>query len=100
MSVIRDVNEVRAIYKAAGERGWVLPCICSENLTTTEAVLTAAEEYRVAHGLDTLPIILAITNQYDHRSQSVNYTKTRRWDTGFRRRACPRSNQSVPGITN
>ena len=43
MSVIRDVNEVRAIYKAAGERGWVLPCICSENLTTTEAVLTAAE---------------------------------------------------------
>lgn len=42
MSVIRDVNEVRAIYKAAGERGWVLPCICSENLTTTEAVLTAA----------------------------------------------------------
>lgn len=84
MSVIRDVNEVRAIYKAAGERGWVLPCICSENLTTTEAVLTAAEEYRVAHGLDTLPIILAITNQYDHRSQSVNYTKTRRWDTGLR----------------
>lgn len=84
MSVIRDVNEVRAIYKAAGERGWVLPCICSENLTTTEAVLTAAEEYRVAHGLDTLPIILAITNQYDHRSQSVNYTKTRRWDTGLK----------------
>ena len=84
MSVIRDVNEVRAIYKAAGERGWVLPCICSENLTTTEAVLTAAEEYRAAHGLDTLPIILAITNQYDHRSQSVNYTKTRRWDTGLK----------------
>ena len=48
MSVIRDVNEVRAIYKAAGERGWVLPCICSENLTTTEAVLTAAEEYRAS----------------------------------------------------
>ena len=84
MSVIRDVNEVRAIYKTAGERGWVLPCICTENLTTTEAVLTAAEEYRVDHGMDTLPIILAITNQYDHRSQSVNYTKTRRWDTGLK----------------
>lgn len=36
------------------------------------------------HGMDTLPIILAITNQYDHRSQSVNYTKTRRWDTGLK----------------
>lgn len=84
MSVIRDADEVREIYRAAGERGWVLPCFCSENLTTTEAVLTAAEDFRTAHGLDVLPIILAITCRYDHRSQSVNYTHTRRWDTGLR----------------
>lgn len=84
MSVIRDAGEVRAIYRAAAEKGWVLPCFCSENLTTTEAVLTAAEDYRVAHGLDTLPIILAITCRYAHRSQSVNYTHTRRWDTGLK----------------
>jgi hypothetical protein len=84
MSVIRDAAEARAIYRAAGERGWVLPCFCSENLTTTEAILTAAEEYRQAGGLDTVPIILAITCRYDHRSQSVNYTQTRRWDTGLK----------------
>ena len=84
MSVIRDADEARAIYRAAGERGWVLPCFCSENLTTTEAILTAAEEYRQAGGLDTVPIILAITCRYDHRSQSVNYTQTRRWDTGLK----------------
>lgn len=84
MSVICDAGEVRAIYRAAGEKGWVLPCFCTENLTTTEAVLTAAEDYRTAHGLDTLPIILAITCRYDHRSQAVNYTHTRRWDTGLK----------------
>ncbi|MBQ8731962.1 MAG: class II fructose-bisphosphate aldolase [Oscillospiraceae bacterium] len=84
MSIIRDAQQTRDIYRQAGERGWVLPCLCSENLTTTEAILSAAEEYRKKHGMERLPIILAITCQYDHRSQSVNYTHTRRWDTGLK----------------
>ena len=84
MSVIRDRQAVLDIYKAAGEKGWVLPCICTENLTTTEAILTAAEEFRQAHGLDSLPIIVAMTCRYDHRSQATNYTHTRRWDTGLK----------------
>jgi len=84
MSVIRDVAQTREIYSEAGERGWVLPCFCSENLTTTEAVLSAAEDFRTQHGLKTLPVILGITCLYDHRSQAVNYTHTRRWDTGLK----------------
>ena len=84
MSVIRDRQAVLDIYKAAGEKGWVLPCICTENLTTTEAILTAAEEFRQEHSLDTLPIIVAMTCRYDHRSQATNYTHTRRWDTGLK----------------
>jgi hypothetical protein len=31
-----------AIYEEAARRRWTLPCFCSENLTTTEAVLEAA----------------------------------------------------------
>ena len=84
MSVICDRQAVLDIYKAAGEKGWVLPCICTENLTTTEAILTAAEEFRLEHGLDRLPIIVAMTCRYDHRSQATNYTHTRRWDTGLK----------------
>ncbi len=84
MSIIRNAEEVRALYRECAEKGWVLPCICSENLTTTEAILTAAEEFRVKHGYQKLPIIIAITCRYDHRSQAVNYTATRRWDTGLR----------------
>ena len=84
MSVIRDRQAVLEIYRAAGEKGWVLPCICTENLTTTEAILTAAEEFRQEHGFDTLPIIVARTCRYDHRSQATNYTMTRRWDTGLK----------------
>ncbi len=84
MSVIRDAQQVRRLYSEAGAKGWVLPCFCSENLTTTEAVLSAAEAYRQEHGLATLPIILAITCRYDHRSQATNYTQTRCPDTGLR----------------
>ena len=84
MSIIRDRQEVLDIYKAAGEKGWVLPCVCTENLTTNEAILTAAEEFRKDHGLDKLPIIVAITCRYDHRSQATNYTNTGCCDTGLK----------------
>lgn len=45
--------------------------------------MTAASEFAKEKGYDHLPITLAITNQYDHRSQSVNYTSTHRWDIGL-----------------
>ena len=84
MSIIRDVTHTKEIYAKAGENGWVIPCFCSENLTTTEAVLTAAEEFRTEYGLQTLPVTLAITCLYEHRSQAVNYTHTKRWDIGLK----------------
>ena len=84
MPIITGRNNVLAIYEKAAEKGWVIPCICSENLTTTEAVLTAADEFAKEKGYDRIPVTLAITNQYDHRSQSVFYTHTRRWDIGLK----------------
>lgn len=84
MAIITGRKNVLAVYEKAAQRGWVIPCICSENLTTTEAILTAASEFAKDKGYDSVPVILAITNQYDHRSQSVFYTNTRRWDIGLK----------------
>lgn len=84
MPIITGRENVLAIYEEAAKKGWVIPCMCSENLTTTEAILTAASEFAKEKGLDRVPITLAITNQYDHRSQSVFYTNTRRWDIGLK----------------
>ena len=84
MPIITGRENVLAVYEDAAKRGWVLPCICSENLTTTEAILSAASEFAKEMGYDRIPITLAITNQYDHRSQSVFYTSTRRWDIGLK----------------
>ena len=84
MPIITGRENVLAVYEQAAKKGWVIPCICSENLTTTEAILTAASEFAKEKGYERIPITLAITNQYDHRIQSVFYTSTRRWDIGLK----------------
>jgi len=84
MSIITNNKEVKEIYRQAAERRWVIPCFCSENLTTTEAILTAAQEFAIDNNHKKVPITLAITVQYSARSQAKNYTHTRRWDTGLK----------------
>lgn len=39
MPVVTKRDEVLALYHEAAQKHWVLPCFCSENLTTTEAIL-------------------------------------------------------------
>ncbi|MDR1705044.1 MAG: class II fructose-bisphosphate aldolase [Clostridiales bacterium] len=84
MSIVRSAVHARELYESAKEKGWVLPCFCSENLTTTEAILSAAEAFRIKYVLPSLPVIVAITCRYEHRSQASFYTHTRRWDTGLK----------------
>lgn len=84
MPIITGRENVLAVYREAAQRGWVIPCLCSENLTTTEAILTAVQEFAEEKDYDAVPITLAITNQYSHRNQSVYYTHTRRWDIGLK----------------
>lgn len=84
MPLITDRQHVLDIYAEAASLNWVVPCFCSENLTTNEAVLAAAKEYGKAIGQQNLPVTLAITNQYAHRAQSSYYTHTRQWELGLR----------------
>ena len=70
------------VYQDAAKLGWVIPCICSENQTTTEAILSACSEYGKKIG-KRVPISIAITVLYSHRSQAVNYTHTGDWKTGL-----------------
>jgi len=84
MSLITERRDVLDIYAEAALNKWVIPCFCSENLTTTEAILDAVKEYGELTGHPDLPVTLAITNNYSHRSQSVNYTHTCNWEVGLR----------------
>ncbi len=80
--IITKFEEVKKVFEKAGENGWVLPCLCSENQTTTEAILSACSEYGKKIG-KRVPVIIAITCCYSHRSQAINYTNTKDWKTGL-----------------
>jgi fructose/tagatose bisphosphate aldolase len=84
VSLIFFRNDVLDVYKEAAERKWVLPCFNAENRTTTEAILTTANEYGKNIGVAELPIIIGITNKYQYRPQSVYYSHTRQWDLGLK----------------
>jgi fructose/tagatose bisphosphate aldolase len=83
MPLILERKKVLDIYAEAGQKRWVIPTFNSENLTTTEAILSAAFEYGRKIDQPDLPVTIGITNQYSHRSQSVYYTHTRQWDIGL-----------------
>jgi fructose/tagatose bisphosphate aldolase len=84
MPLILDRKLVLDIYSKAGQNRWVIPTFNSENLTTTEAILSAAYDYSRKIDQPDIPVTIGITNQYSHRSQSVYYTHTRQWDIGLR----------------
>lgn len=84
MPLILERNNVLDVYARAAADKWVIPTFCTENLTTTEAILSAAADYGREIGRDNLPVTIAITNQYSHRSQSVYYTHCRKWDIGLK----------------
>lgn len=84
MPLITDRNAVLNIYARAAERGWVVPTFCAENLTTMEAILAAAKDYADRIGIPDIPVAIAITNLYSHRSQTLNYTLIGDWRIGLK----------------
>ncbi|MCC5943068.1 MAG: class II fructose-bisphosphate aldolase [Balneolaceae bacterium] len=84
MPLILDKNAVLEMYALAREKRWVLPTFNTENLTTTEAILSAVCDYGKEIGVDNLPIIVGITNTYKDRPQSVYYSHTRNWEIGLK----------------
>jgi fructose-bisphosphate aldolase class II len=84
MPLVLERNSVLDVYANAAKKKWVIPTFCTENLTTTEAILSAALEYSKQINYPDIPLTIAITNQYSHRSQSVNYSHTRKWDIGLK----------------
>lgn len=84
MPIVTERNKVLEIYEGAAKKGWVIPCFCTENLTTTEAILSAANEFAEERGLKSVPVTLAMTLRYTHRSQASNYTHSRNWETGLK----------------
>ncbi len=84
MPLITDLKQVKELYAETAENKWVLPAFNAENLTSIEGILAAAKDYGDKVGHKDLPIIVGVTVNYDHRSQSVLYSHARQWELGMK----------------
>jgi len=76
MPLILARPEVLEIYSECAARRRVHPLFSTENLTTTEAILSGAREYGERIGEPDLPITIGITHRYPERPQSAAYSHT------------------------
>ena len=77
MAVITDPAAVREMYAEFAERGIAVPCFCTENQRTIEAILTGVAEVAREIGREDLPIFIAVTATYQGRQQAVNWSTLR-----------------------
>jgi fructose-bisphosphate aldolase class II len=84
MPLVTGRKNVLNAYADMERRGWVMPCFCTENRTSTEAILAAARDVGSKLSCPDLPVTVAMTNLYSHRSQAPTYTHTGRWDIGLK----------------
>jgi fructose/tagatose bisphosphate aldolase len=74
MPIILARSKVLAIYGEAAHRRWVHPSFCTENLTTTAAILAACVDYGERLGQPDFAVTIAITHRYPERSQTAAYS--------------------------
>lgn len=84
MPLILERNKVLDLFYEAAQKGWVIPTFNTENLSTSEAILSAALEYSQLINKADIPITIGITNLYTHRNQTLYYTHTRQWEIGLK----------------
>lgn len=75
MPVIRNGEKAREIIDKVKRNGNSLPCLCTENIMTTEAIFIGAKNFKEAHNIkEQLPLIISFTASYEKRQQLKNYS--------------------------
>ena len=73
MPLVTDPTETRGLIRIFQERRVTLPCFCTENVWTTEAILRAALEAGRKFGLAHPTVCVGFTASYPPRSNISNY---------------------------
>ncbi len=80
MPIVTDPQETRSLLDVLQRQRVAVPCFCTENAWTTEAVLAAALEVGRRLGIAQPPVALGFTAAYPDRSNLRNY-----WTCGDQR---------------
>jgi fructose-bisphosphate aldolase class II len=84
MPIIRDGNKAREIINDIKASGNSLPCFCTENVITTEAIFAGVQAFKIENNITgSLPLIIAFTASYAERQQLLNYSNVHDFREGF-----------------
>ena len=84
MPVVTDPEETKALLDEMQQAGAALPCFCTENSWTTEAILRATVKTGKELGIDAPPVSVAFTGAYHRRSNLENWWLADDMRTGFK----------------
>ena len=84
MPIVRNVSRARDIISDLKTSGNSLPCFCTENVVTTEALFEGVQAFKTEHAIPgSLPLIIAFTASYAERQQLLNYSGLKNAREGF-----------------
>ncbi len=83
MPIVTDAGKTRAMLDELRERQVAMPCFCTENAWTTEAILEACRAAAERHGLVDLPVSISFCNTYHGRQHTQNYRFCGRHEFGL-----------------
>jgi fructose/tagatose bisphosphate aldolase len=84
MSFITDRDEAGRLIADAAAKGVSLALFCTGSFWNTEAILRAADAIAKEHGIDRIPVVVAMTSHYSHMQQSARMTRSGSHRIGFR----------------
>jgi len=84
MAIVTDARATREFLDVLRRARVAVPCFCTENAWTTEAVLTATRRAGDRFGLADPPVMIAFTAGYPGRSNLANYWQSGHMRSGLR----------------
>ena len=84
MPVVTDPEQTRDLLDEMRQADAALPCFCTENSWTTEAILRATQQVGEELDVKAPPVSVAFTGAYHRRSNLRNWWLAEDMQTGFR----------------
>jgi fructose/tagatose bisphosphate aldolase len=81
---ITDRNEARKIFDNAASKDVSIALFCTGSHWNTEAILVAASNFAEKHGIENIPVVVAMTCLYKHMQQAKRFTFSRDERIGLR----------------
>ena len=83
MPVITNRDDAGEIIDKTVKKGVSLAIFCTASHWNTEAILIAADNFAKRHGIENIPVAVAMTYTYEHMQQACRVTRSSDPVTGF-----------------